>query len=177
MQTQVLMITIVFMLIMAIVFARVVRSVKSEKPLERIETKRRGMIWSMLIVGVIVSLGSLRQWPHSIPTAGSTKSEIVQVNATGAQWYWEIDTTEIPLGKTVVFNVKTTDVNHGFGVIDANGTLLAQTQAMPGYTNKVKYVFDKPGKYRVICMELCGTGHHSMQDEFTVIANTEELGG
>ncbi|MEO9970171.1 MAG: cytochrome C oxidase subunit I [Hyphomonadaceae bacterium] len=169
MQNVTLIISLVLMLAVGLVFFRAVRAVDSDTPLTDVETKRSRLIWGMMIVGVIVTLGSLRDWPHAIPTSG----DIVQVNATGGLWYWEIDTTEVPLGKTVVFNLTTTDVNHGFGVVDEEGTLLLQTQAMPGYTNKVKYVFDKPGEYRVICMEFCGIGHHAMVNEFEVLAELE----
>jgi cytochrome c oxidase subunit 2 len=49
--------------------------------------------------------------------------------------------------------------------------LLFQTQAMPGYINKVAYVFDEPGQHRVLCMEFCGVGHHDMTDTFDVVAD------
>jgi cytochrome c oxidase subunit 2 len=42
---------------------------------------------------------------------------------------------------------------------------------MPGYINKVEFVFDNPGQYRVLCMEFCGVGHHDMNDEFEVVTN------
>ena len=112
-------------------------------------------------------MGSLRQWPHTVATGDG----VVQVNATGAQWSWEIDTHKIPVGKKVVFNLYTKDVNHGFGVVDQSGRLLFQMQAMPGYINKVAFVFDEPGQYRVLCMEFCGVGHHDMNDDFEIVAN------
>lgn len=174
MQTKVMIITFILMALMVIVFWRVARGVNADKPLEKVEKKRSALIWTMLVVGIITTIGSLREWPHAIPTG----DEVIQVNATGGQWYWEIDTVEIPLNRTVVFNLTTVDVNHGFGVVNKEGTLLFQTQAMPGYTNKVKYVFDTPGTYRVICMELCGTGHHDMIDEFQVLAEVSaSVGG
>lgn len=158
MQSTVLIISLVLMSLMVLVFVRAVRSVNADEPMSEVETKRNRLIWAMGIIGVLVTLGSLREWPHAIPTS----DDVVQVNATGQLWSWDIDTQELPVGKTIVFSVTATDVNHGFGVINGEGTLLFQTQAMPGYTNQVKYVFDKPGTYRVICMEFCGIGHHSM---------------
>jgi cytochrome c oxidase subunit 2 len=47
--------------------------------------------------------------------------------------------------------------------------MLAQVQAMPGYTNSVHYTFDKPGKYKILCMEYCGVAHHSMIANLTVL--------
>ena len=66
----------------------------------------------MLVFCVLVTVATLRPWPHTVATG----DEVVQVNATGEQWSWEIDTREIPVGKMVVFNLHTKDVNHGFGV-------------------------------------------------------------
>jgi len=54
--------------------------------------------------------------------------------------------------------------------VDPSGTLLVQTQGMPGYVNKVRYVFRRPGTYRVICLEFCGVAHHDMNDSFEVVA-------
>lgn len=169
MQSTVLIITFVLMAIMIGVFVRAVRAVNADAPMSDVETKRNRLIGIMFIVGVIVTLGSLRQWPHAIPTS----DDVIQVKATGALWSWDIDKQELPVGKTVVFSLTATDVNHGFGVIDKEGTLLFQTQAMPGYVNQVKYVFAEPGTYRVICMEFCSVGHHAMTSEFQVLAEAQ----
>jgi len=167
MQTTVLAVTLVLMAVVALVFWRAVRAVNSDYDTSDSGSRRTKIFWILVIFGVLVTVGSLRQWPHAI-AAGSG---VVQVNATGNQWSWEIDNQKIPVGKTVVFNLHTKDVNHGFGVTDSDGRLLVQMQAMPGYVNQVTYVFDKPGKYRVLCLEYCGVGHHEMNDAFDVVAN------
>lgn len=114
-----------------------------------------------------MTAASLWQWPHDVRAeAGS-----VTVNVTGAQWSWEIDRDSVPLGKTIVFNVHAADVNHGMGIYDDEGRLLAQTQGMPGYVNQVRYVFERPGTYRVLCMEFCGIAHHDMIGQFEVAAD------
>ncbi|CAF0701745.1 hypothetical protein MPNT_410011 [Candidatus Methylacidithermus pantelleriae] len=56
----------------------------------------------------------------------------------------------------VEFLVRAADVNHGFGLYDPDGRLVAEVQAMPGYTNRLTYVFKKPGTYKVLCLEFCG---------------------
>ena len=167
MQSTVLVVTLVLMIAVALPFLKAVRSAGAEGEPDKVEPRRNRLIWALVVAGVVITAASLREWPHAI-AAGE---DVVQVNATGGQWYWEIDTQEIPIGKTVVFNLHTLDVNHGFGVIDPSGRLLFQTQAMPGYVNKVQYVFDEPGNYRVLCMEFCGVAHHDMIDEFEVVAN------
>ena len=68
----------------------------------------------------------------------------------------------VPVGRPVTFDVAATDVNHGFGVYDQRGRLLGQTQAMPGYVNRLTLVFPEPGSYQVLCLEYCGVAHHVM---------------
>ena len=167
MQSTILAITLVLMAVVALVFWRVARSVNLEVGSSNAGSRRRTLFWVLVILGVIVTVGSLRQWPHAV----SAGADVVQVNATGELWSWEIDTRKVPVGKQVVFNLHTKDVNHGFGVYDPSGRLVVQMQAMPGYINKVAYVFDEPGQYRVLCLEFCGVGHHDMNDEFEVVKN------
>jgi cytochrome c oxidase subunit 2 len=56
---------------------------------------------------------------------------------------------------------------------DRSGRLLAQTQAMPGITNRLVYTFTQPGKYRILCLEYCGLAHHGMILELDVLGATE----
>jgi hypothetical protein len=64
------------------------------------------------------------------------------------------------------------DVNHGFSLYDENGKLLGQTQAMPGYVNRLFVKFEKPGIYTAFCMELCGNSHHRMRGVVEVVEET-----
>jgi cytochrome c oxidase subunit II len=100
----------------------------------------------------------------------------IHVQVTGIMWAWQIHSAGVesagplvlPSGKVVEFDVTGGDVNHGFGVYDDEGRLLGQTQAMPGYVNHLRLVFDTPGRYHVLCLEFCGMAHHIMIAEFTV---------
>ena len=129
-----------------------------------VERRRRTLVLGLLALGLVVSLASLWRWPHDVDPAATV------VNVTGGQWFWQIDATEVPLGTPVAFHVHTEDVTHGAGIMDGDGRILAQTQAMPGYVNRFEVTFDTPGTYRVVCMEYCGVAHHDMIDEFTVVA-------
>jgi cytochrome c oxidase subunit II len=167
MQSIILAVTLVLMAVVAIVFWRVVGSVNSEAVPANASSHRNKLFWVLVIFGLLVTVGSLREWPHTVASG----DEVIQVNATAEQFAWEIDTQKIPLGRKVVFNLHTKDVNHGLGVYNPSGRLVFQMQAMPGYVNKVTHIFEKPGLYKVRCMELCGVGHHEMNDEFEVVKN------
>ncbi len=166
MQLTVLVITLVLMAVVSAVFIATIRSTDKSSELANVDQMRSRLVWGLLVLGAVVTIASLSTWPHAV----RSNSDVVTVNATGFQWYWEIDKEDVPLGQPVVFNVHTKDVTHGLGVVDASGRLLFQTQAMPGYVNKVEYTFETAGKHKVICMEFCGVGHHDMIDEFEVKA-------
>lgn len=75
---------------------------------------------------------------------------------------------EIKAGELVEFRVTSKDVNHGFGIYNDKMQLITQVQAMPGYINRLRWKFDKPGMYKVLCLEYCGKGHQDMRTVFIV---------
>ncbi|MBS1668376.1 MAG: hypothetical protein JST58_13450 [Bacteroidetes bacterium] len=75
---------------------------------------------------------------------------------------------ELPVNKVVEFRVTSFDVNHGFAIYDQSNKLIAQTQAMPGYVNRLRWKFTEPGNYTIFCLEFCGMGHQIMRSSFTV---------
>lgn len=169
MQPVVLLISLILMAALSAVFVLAVRAARGPAPGPGANAKRTGLIWAMTIAGVIVSVASLREWPHALASTG----DALEVNVSGGQWWWDIDTTEVPAGKPVNFNVTTEDVTHGMGIYDSSLTLLTQVQAIPGYTTQITYTFEEPGSYQVLCMEFCGVAHHDMVNEFEVVAAEE----
>jgi cytochrome c oxidase subunit 2 len=71
-------------------------------------------------------------------------------------------------GELVEFRVTSFDVNHGFSLYDPDHVLIGQVQAMPGYVNRLRFRFTKPGRYEVLCLEYCGHGHPRMRGYFFV---------
>lgn len=165
MQMTVLAISLVLMAAIAAAFLGAVRASGSGEATEGAEGRRSLLILVMIVVGVVVTVASLRPWPH-VAQAGEVAGPVV--NVSGGQWYWEIDGEQVPQGVPVTFLAHTTDVTHGFGVMDPEGRILFQVQVMPGYVNRVAFTFDRPGTYRVVCLEYCGVAHHDMITEFTV---------
>lgn len=78
------------------------------------------------------------------------------------------ESIEIPVNELVEFRVTSMDVNHGFAIYDDSHRLIIQTQAMPGYVNRLRFKFDHPGKYDILCLEYCGLAHHVMKSSFHV---------
>jgi heme/copper-type cytochrome/quinol oxidase subunit 2 len=79
-----------------------------------------------------------------------------------------IDNLEIPAGTLVEFRVTSLDVSHGFGLYGPERQIIAQTQAMPGYFNRLLVRLAAPAQYRVFCLEYCAAGHHLMQTRLVV---------
>ncbi len=165
MQHYVLALSLSLMCFVSLFFISAVMASGNKKTFSSPEEKRKKYIWAMFFIGIVVTFTSLWQYPHTISKSVHAQA----INVTGAQWYWEIDKEKVLLNKPVVFNVHTSDVNHGMGVLDSDGKLIFQTQAMPGYVNRIEHVFTKPGEYKVICLEFCGVSHHDMITEFQVV--------
>lgn len=79
-------------------------------------------------------------------------------------WAFEPNEIRIPQGATVTFNLRSTDLIHGFMII---GTTVNLT-AIPGHLGQATYTFDKPGEYLFVCHEYCGAGHHMMYGKVIV---------
>jgi cytochrome c oxidase subunit 2 len=160
-----------FMSLIAIVFIVVALKAKKREAYDPIKKKwtkaRRPYIIGLVTLMVVVSLYTLRELPYDQPVYGEGIDPVV-VDVEAFQFGWEISQTEFKVGEPVEFLVTTRDVTHGFGIYDEDMTLLAQTQAMPEYTNPVYITFDEPGTYQILCMEYCGLAHHLMTAEITV---------
>ncbi|MCL4767046.1 MAG: hypothetical protein KJZ80_12475 [Hyphomicrobiaceae bacterium] len=126
---------------------------------------RDRLFWVLLGVGVPIM--ALTLWDLPYVRAGAPAAPQV-VTATGFQWYWDLGRTSVVTGQPVEFQITSADVNHGVGLYDADTRLLAQAQAMPGYVNRLRYTFERPGKYRLMCLEYCGLAHHDMISELEV---------
>ena len=159
----------------ALVFLYVISQATRQADASQVEVRayaiRRWFFLGLIVLGVGVAGATLAPFP--IPNQHAPSQARQAVKAVGRQWFWELSPGPIKVGVPVEFQVTSADVNHGFGIYDRSGRLLAQTQAMPGITNRLVYTFTLPGTYRVLCLEYCGLAHHGMILEFDVIGATE----
>ena len=126
------------------------------------------LLGTFLAIGTTTFIVMLHWLPYRNIRFGALGTPRVQVAVTGIQWTWEVAGPRIPAGVPVEFAVRSADVNHDFAIYDPHGRLLAQVQAMPGYTNHLVYVFPEPGTYTIRCLEYCGLGHHQMTTSLAV---------
>jgi cytochrome c oxidase subunit 2 len=159
------------------VFGVVARSTKVHHDVNYASANRLRLLF-FVSLGVILLTFLVLTLPRlPYPAEAGTPGRIVL--AVGKQYAWSLtegtsptlanwDTAfspvaAVPMGTLVEFRVTTLDVNHGFSLYAPDGSLVAQTQAMPGYVNRLRVVLDKPGKYTVLCLEFCGMAHHRMR--------------
>jgi cytochrome c oxidase subunit 2 len=136
------------------------------------------LVLAVLVVGLAVTLA---RTPY--PRENDIPTQVVFV--VGKQFSFGISTSpitnddeylaatystpvQIAADSLVEFRVTSFDANHAFGVYSPDNHLIAQTQAMPGYVNRLRVRLTQPGRYHVLCLELCGSGHHRMRGVFDV---------
>lgn len=155
--------------------------IQAGKPADEAATRKslhtahilQASLFAMLFVAFIVgSWATLRSFP--IPPQHSALDAKQIVDVVGSQWNWQIAPSTVQAGSTVEFRVTSDDVNHGFALYAPDGRIVTQTQAMPGFTNKLLYTFDGPGTYTVRCLEYCGLGHAPMTATIDVVTSKEE---
>jgi cytochrome c oxidase subunit II len=66
--------------------------------------------------------------------------------------------------KTALIFLKSSDVLHSFFLPQ----MRIKQDAVPGLTIPVWFDADRPGKYELVCAELCGWGHYKMRGNVTV---------
>jgi cytochrome c oxidase subunit 2 len=177
MQVTAFAVFLVSTLVILAVFGLVARSTTVRREVDYASANRLRLLFfvSLGIILLTFLVLTLPRLPY--PAEASAADRIVL--AVGKQYAWSLtesttptlanwDTayspvTTVPVGAVVEFRVTTLDVNHGFSLYAPDGTLMAQTQAMPGYVNRLRVVFDAPGTYTVLCLEFCGMGHHRMR--------------
>lgn len=124
---------------------------------------RRGWLWALAAAALAALAISLPSFPYGKPAALTGQHFAV----IASQYSFQLPPA-VPAGKNIVFDVTSRDVNHGFGIYDARGRLIAQVQAMPDYVNHLPLRFNVKGHYVVRCLEYCGIAHAAMQGAFEV---------
>ncbi|MBI2186762.1 MAG: c-type cytochrome [Acidobacteria bacterium] len=169
--------------LIVIVFAVVVSSTRTPTAVDVASAYRlRRVLFSIALVLVAgVAIVTLPRAPYA--REGTAADRIVYVAARQYDFVFSdepivtaddiarsrrIESLQLPAGELVEFRVTSLDVTHGFGIYGPERQLLVQTQAMPGYVNRLLVRLNRPGPYLALCMEYCAGGHHLMQASFTV---------
>ena len=163
--------SLVVMVAIAAAFLWVAAHARSRAEGERVAAAayrwRGPFFWVLLAVGAAVTVATLVEWPLTAYASRASKPDRV-IKAVAYQWRWELSEQTVKAGELVEFHVTGADVNHGFAIYQGKTNLIAQTQAMPGYVNRLQVRFGEPGKYDILCLEYCGVAHHVMATTIAV---------
>lgn len=140
---------------------------------KRVYKVRNFYFVGLLVVAAFALTFTLRALPY--PSSDSSKVTH-KVGVVAMQWAWIIGDGSLPQNLSefrgtpkitlpsdvpIEFEVTARDVNHGFGIYNDRGEMVVQTQAMPGYVNRLIHSFEE-GEYTILCMEYCGLPHGIM---------------
>lgn len=103
----------------------------------------------------------------------AAQGDAAGIEVTGEQYWWRISYGEafqtaneirIPVGQATTLRLLSRDVIHSFWVPSLGGKM----DMFPERPTTITLAPDRPGTFRGVCAEFCGTGHAFMS--FTVIA-------
>ncbi|MGZ8175766.1 cytochrome c oxidase subunit II [Methylobacter sp.] len=141
-------------------------------------TSEKSIVWGGMVFPV-VTLTALLIYGFLVLKAGGTLSQAenpVHISVIGEQWWWRViyrhddgHTTEsanelrIPTGRPIEIELSTADVIHSFWIPAYAG----KVDMVPGRTNILHFIADKPGTVTGQCAEYCG-GAHALMSFYTV---------
>ncbi|MFC4022986.1 cytochrome B5 [Oceanobacillus longus] len=120
--------------------------------------------------GVIIDPGNIEaNEAFQTENLGLTKVDddkyIVNIVATAFNYDLGVDdegkpvkNIKIPKGATVLFQVVTPDVVHGFNIAGTNVNMMVE----PGFISSIETEMNQAGEFTLLCNEYCGVGHHMM---------------
>lgn len=126
-----------------------------------------GIAFPLVTLTILLTYGLWLTRSHS--AAGEQPA--LRIEVTGEQWWWRIgylradgtrvaeaNEIRIPTGRQVEFVLTSGDVIHSFWVPSLGGKL----DMIPGRTNRLTLMAQRPGIYRGQCAEYCGGPHALM---------------
>jgi len=137
---------------------------------------RLEIVW-VTIPFIMVTALAVYGWVVLDDLEAKGKDEL-QVKVTGQQFTWSFEYPEekaksqelvLPVNRRVHFRINTNDVVHSFWVPEFR----LKSDAVPGLTTEYRVTPDRPGRYQVVCAELCGIGHATMRQKVRVVPQDE----
>jgi cytochrome c oxidase subunit 2 len=136
-----------------------------------------GVVFPVITLGALLSY-AVWLMPNVRPWFQDEDHGMRRIEVTGEQFWWRVrypeegaeaafetaNEVKIPVGERVLFLLNSPDVIHSFWIPVLGGKM----DMIPGRQNRLTLHAEKPGIYRGVCAEFCGTSHALMA--FTVEA-------
>ena len=150
------------------------RRTRQDLPSQRAHNVPIELAYTLTPVLIVAVLFAFTVFTQEKVTAAAPKPDVV-VEVVGYQWQWQfrypdegvvvLGTTEdprptmvLPVGATVRFKLRTTDVIHSFWV----PRFLRKLDMTPGVDTEMDVVVEDPGIFPGRCAEYCGLDHARM---------------
>lgn len=158
--------------------------------MRKTQKKAQALVWIIVIILVLVvvggffffkqpsgesqqtnskeaSTGELSNLPGQgeLGTGGIfQESNVKEFDIIAKQWEFEPNLIVVNEGDTVILNIKSIDVAHGFAL----PTFGVSARLNPGKETKIEFIADKKGTFTFFCNVQCGSGHSSMNGKLIV---------
>ncbi len=120
-----------------------------------------------------------------MPQEDDPKVEVIRVFAKQFEWHFgyegpdgrwgtpddfvKLADLHVPVNRPVIVKLQTRDVLHSFWLPNAR----LKQDLLPGRTINQWFEITKPGQYAVVCAELCGNMHTTMQAKMTAVSDKD----
>ena len=128
-------------------------------------SNRLEVAWTIIPVLIVLWLGAYSYQIFAQIQTLPPEAMTVEVVSRQFQWefrYPDLDLTTndlyIPEGKPIRLKITSADVIHSFWV----PAFRVKQDAIPMHETETYFTANAPGRYRVVCAELCGVGHARM---------------
>jgi cytochrome c oxidase subunit II len=125
-----------------------------------------------LVIPTVVLAGLLAHGLAMIPgLVGPAPAGSIRIHVTGEQWWWRVryqgsggatidlaNEIRLPAGEPVELVLESRDVIHSFWIPALGG----KADMIPGRTTRLVLRAERPGVYRGVCAEYCGSSHAFM---------------
>ena len=131
------------------------------------------IVWTAVPALLVIAIGIVSA--VVLAKNGQAGNNVLHVNVTGQQFAWKFSYPDngnfttgqlfLPARQQTKFNITSVDVIHSFWVPQWG----QKQDAVPGITTTIYVTPKRPGKFAVICTELCGLGHATMRAKAQVV--------
>ena len=141
------------------------RQIEGNRSLEIAWTIVPALLLMVIFVFTVSTLWAIK----NRPSVASADDQIVNINVTGHQWWWEFEYPElkittaqemhVPVNSLVFISVDSVDVIHSFWIPQMGGKI----DVIPGHINQTWFQPTQTGQFVGECSEYCGTEHANMR--------------
>jgi cytochrome c oxidase subunit II len=167
--------------VLAIVVLAAATAMHGPAPLRAMLASARMVVWAGIFFPAVALTGLLGYgvWLTRSSIANPDEEGQLRIVVTGEQWWWRVhypqsvgpaietaNEIRIPVGRSVLFELRSADVIHSFWVPNLGGKI----DMIPGRTTFLRVRADRGGVFRGQCAEFCGGPHALMALEVIAVA-------